>query len=575
MKKKKIFGYSLRVVILFVVILNTIIVLALASSFLLAKFENDSVKMALQHTKQSTNNMSKGASSIILDQQELLTKIVNEVFKTNALEKNKANQILTSYYNFHSNIVKIAIYNQDGEIYALSNNGRILKNLDNYNNLSFIPNENQPNQKCVIYPPHVNNMYQKYYPWVVTLSMKIIWANNTTLYCNMDIDFKKISQYVNKITLGDQGYVYIADKQGNIIYHPKQQLLYSGLEYENTDILLDLYKNEHLITDENIYNSTPIEGTEWYIIGVSSIYEMVQTKTDEFTSYVIIVLIVSSIIVLITGVILSNGLSVPFRKLMYAMKSYEQNIDLYQPIQPRGFLEVRELTTVFDSMATNVKALKSRVAQEELALKKAELLALQAQINPHFLYNTLDSIFWLCKDEGNEKAAEMVSALSNTFRISISRGKDEISVKEELQHAKSYLSIQNIRYQDQFTYNIKVDDSILECKCLKILLQPFIENAIYHGINLLMGDGEININAYQKDGNIVFEITDNGIGMDEEEISNLFQENSKTAGIGILNVDQRIKVFYGDKYGVQIESEPDEGTTVRIVIPIRMEKEIK
>ena len=215
------------------------------------------------------------------------------------------------------------------------------------------------------------------------------------------------------------------------------------------------------------------------------------------------------------------------------------------------------------------------VRSEELNLRKTELKALQAQINPHFLYNTLDSIAWMCERGKNADAVEMVNALARLFRISISRGHELITIKDELLHAESYLKIQAYRYKNQFSYHFDVEESCLSYLCNKITLQPIIENAIYHGINGLVDEGEITITVREQGEDILFKVEDNGAGMEPEIVQAILaKERSDHTGIGIKNVNDRLKIYFGSNYGITIDSAPDEGTRVYIKMPkVREEAE--
>lgn len=209
-----------------------------------------------------------------------------------------------------------------------------------------------------------------------------------------------------------------------------------------------------------------------------------------------------------------------------------------------------------------------QVRQEEITLRKTELKALQAQINPHFLYNTLDAIAWLCEAGKNEDAEEMVTSLARLFRISISKGHELITIEKEVEHAKSYLKIEKFRYKNQFTYSFDVQEECLSYLCNKITLQPIIENAIYHGVNQMLDEGEIQIRIYEDGEDIIFEIEDNGVGMSEQKCYDiLHDESGDKAGIGIKNVNDRIKIYFGNEYGLSITSEMDEGTCVKIRMP--------
>ena len=215
----------------------------------------------------------------------------------------------------------------------------------------------------------------------------------------------------------------------------------------------------------------------------------------------------------------------------------------------------------------------ARVRNEEIILRKTELRALQAQINPHFLYNTLDSIAWMCEDGRNKEAVDMVNALARLFRISISKGHELIPIEKEVEHAKSYLQIQKFRYKNQFEYFFDVEEQCLHYYCNKITLQPIIENAIYHGLNRMIEEGVIRIRIWEEDGDVIFSVSDNGVGMTKEQCDALLKEDSgRETGIGMKNVNDRVRIYFGEKYGMRIESEPDEGTTVYIRMP-KLEEE--
>ena len=201
-------------------------------------------------------------------------------------------------------------------------------------------------------------------------------------------------------------------------------------------------------------------------------------------------------------------------------------------------------------------------------MRKAELRALQAQINPHFLYNTLDSIGWMCEEERTREAVEMVNALAKLFRISISKGHEIITVEKELEHARSYLKIEKFRYKEQFSYSFDVEEDCLKYYCNKITLQPIIENAIYHGLDRMVDEGEIRISVKSRENHLIFVVEDNGIGMTEEQCREILEGTcGDKTGIGIRNVNNRIKIYFGEEYGIQIYSELDEGTRVTITMP--------
>ena len=209
------------------------------------------------------------------------------------------------------------------------------------------------------------------------------------------------------------------------------------------------------------------------------------------------------------------------------------------------------------------------VKQEEK--RKSELDALQSQINPHFLYNTLDSIVWMITGERYDDAVFMITQLASLFRISLSRGKTIIRIEDEIKHAQNYMNIQKIRYKNAFEISFDIDPEILSCCTVKLIVQPILENAIYYGMEAMDGDGLIMVRGYREGSDIFLEVSDNGLGMPEEAAARLLTEGerarSRGSGVGLLNVHNRIRLRFGAQYGLQIESCPDEGMTVRIHIP--------
>ena len=219
-------------------------------------------------------------------------------------------------------------------------------------------------------------------------------------------------------------------------------------------------------------------------------------------------------------------------------------------------------------MVLRIQQLMTTVRQEEVKLRKTELKALQAQINPHFLYNTLDSIAWMCEQGRSTDAVNMVHALARLFRISISRGHELIPIARELEHAEHYLEIQTCRYKNQFTYAFHVDPACLDYYCNKITLQPIIENAILHGLDLLVEEGHIDVQVYQEGEDILFCVQDNGVGMSPEQVSAILEQDAQDrTGIGIKNVNDRLQIYFGKGYGLRIVSELDMGTRVEIRMP--------
>ena len=235
--------------------------------------------------------------------------------------------------------------------------------------------------------------------------------------------------------------------------------------------------------------------------------------------------------------------------------------------------KLQTLGTGLEEMVTRLNDQMELNRQEQIRLRSMELALIQAQINPHFLYNTLDAIVWLIETEKNEQAVEMVSSLSNYFRSFLSNGKDILPLHEEILHVRSYLEIQQVRYTDILTYDFLTDPSLDDCLIPKMTLQPLVENAIYHGIKPKRGIGRITISSAREGSDVILKVSDNGIGMDPDTLEKLRASlaQDEGSGFGMLASYKRLKLMYGDELDFQIESEENRGTEITIRIPWRTE----
>ena len=490
--------------------------------------------------------------------QNVMQIICENLIKEDA----QSNEFIEDLVNARNDIVAVTIYDQTGTVQQCWTSGLTLKD-NNSVQLSYIK-EDIRRGEIHITDPHVSSMFADYYPWVVTLSKNIQDAQGRDIQVAVDIRFSGIANYIDDVGIGQHGYCYIIDTDGNIIYHPQQQLIYSGLKEES---YLNLEQGTH-VEDNAIYTVKKISNYNWNVVGVSYVDEMVTSKVQDAVSKLLIILTGILASTFLIGWVVSKIFANPVHELVKAMRRFERDAENYSFDEISGTTEIKTLSRSFEHMVLKIQELMDKVRQEEITLRKTELKALQAQINPHFLYNTLDAIAWMCEEGNTHDAEEMVTSLASLFRISISRGHELIPIEKEIEHAKSYLKIEKFRYKDQFTYQFEVEESCYPYFCNKITLQPIIENAIYHGVNQMVDQGEISIRIYEDGKDIVFEVEDNGVGMTEEQCSEiLHKENSDRAGIGIKNVNDRIKIYFGEEYGLSITSELDEGTCVKIRMP--------
>ncbi len=322
--------------------------------------------------------------------------------------------------------------------------------------------------------------------WVISISKHVQIKKNGKMIDGVilvDINFNDIEKIMSKANLGEKGYVYLANNKGDIVYHPRQQLIYYNLIEENNKKNSLLEKGVYVEDYENyerIVNVKPLDAINWTMIGITPVINM-KKEYINIGIFILSILLFAISLILILNMILSYKITMPIKELEKAVKNFENgNLDFKVNIE--GFLEVTYLGEVINAMLDSIKNLIESVNREHYQKRKSELDALQAQINPHFLYNTLDSIVAMIENEKYKASIDMTISLAKLFRISLSKGENIIPIKDELEHIKNYLKIQSIRYKNKFSYKINCDEEIINCATIKLTIQPLVENAIYHGI---------------------------------------------------------------------------------------------
>lgn len=563
--KNKNFSLSFIITILVAAMVG-IIVICTAFVFL-SVYVNSMEQSAVTNSEQAVVQVSNTVGNYIDDMKEIMN-LIEESYGQDEMEQEK---ILTALTEVRSDLVAIYIYDEDGRLCNAYTGSSILK--ANYlKDLSYVEEEAYEEGVIYISQPHVETLLQDEYPWVVSVLQEMGDRDGRRNRVVIDIRFSKISDYVDDVGIGRHGYCFIMDDEGEIIYHPQQQLLYSGLKKEPA-AKMSSWKDGSYEENEIIFTIKTLENCGWRVVGVSFFHELVTTKEREVVGLSAMILIIVLLVTLLCSYSMSCMVSRPIQRLANAMGEFEKNAENFSYRARGGSKEIQALSQSFDHMVRQIQDLMNRVRQEEISLRKTELKALQAQINPHFLYNTLDAIGWLCEEERSRDAVEMVNALAKLFRISISRGHELITIEKELEHAGNYLKIQNFRYKNQFTYDFQVEEDCFGYYCNKITLQPIIENAIYHGLDRMVDEGHIVVRVYGDGDDVVLEVEDNGVGMTKEQCRSILQkEPGDVSGIGIKNVNDRIKIYFGEDYGIMIESEPDVGTKVKICMP-KLKKE--
>lgn len=424
---------------------------------------------------------------------------------------------------------------------------------------------------------HVQNLVADDYRWVITLSRVIRnpYTNERQGLFFIDLNYDTISNLCEKSAMGEHGYVFILDAAGNVIYHPKQQLLYTGLIEEEIDKVLSCGE-DYFITDGRdgcLYTMSVSDKTGWTVVGVSYLDEMMETRRWITWTFFLTAVVLVSVAVLLSG-FLADRITLPILKLRESMREVEKGNFEKASVVVTEKNEIGSLGNSFNLMTRKIQELMAQNVEEQKEKRKIELRALQSQINPHFLYNTLDSIIWMAESGENEEVVQMTAALATMMRQSFNNKAEIVSLEAEMEHVESYLMIQKMRYMDKLNFSVSLEEGIRECPIVKLVLQPLVENAIYHGIRYKNGSGTVRVIAKREGEEIHITVEDDGVGMSEQALQHIFDEhkvNYNSNGVGVYNVERRLKLYYGNAYGLFYESERNRGTRVLMKIPGGME----
>ena len=490
------------------------------------------------------------------------------------------------YENNMDQTDSIALFSADGELLESVPALRVRNNLDVTREAWFSYTlDRTENQHFFL--PQVQQIFESssdQYRWVIPMTRVVEITKGTDTVQGIlliHLNYTGLKLLLDGVTLGNEGYIYLIDGNGEIIYHPRAQLIDSGLEHENNRAVSEdrdgIYQ-ETFHGEERVITVKSVGYTGWKLIGVAPR----QTVSLNSLKTQLLVVFVAAFILFLMSLVnsyISSRITTPIRKLELSVNEIEKG-NLNAKVDAEGSYEIRHLGQSVQNMAKQIQVLMADIVSEHEKKRKQEFDTLQSQINPHFLYNTLDIIVWMIENEKPDQAVKAVTALARFFRISLSRGKSIITVKDELEHVRNYLMIQHMRFKNRFSYTIEAEDEVLELASLKLMLQPLVENAIYHGMEFMDGDGEIFISAWKEGEDLYLKVSDNGLGMTEEQVARLFSDtphtgSSRGSGIGVKNVNERIRLYFGSEYGLSIESEPDEGTVVTIHLPAVAYSEIR
>ena len=539
------------------------------------KAENLTVENARQLLNQTTINLE----DYLRNMRRISDAMYYTVIKNTDIGSESLEDSMTLLYEANKDkLVSVACYTNDGRLTAASPIATEKTGVDVSSQKWFQDAEGEL-ENFHFSTPHVQNLFDdpsyRYY-WVVSLSRTVELTRNGNSLLGVllvDMNYSSIEQLLEKANSDTSGeYVYLMASDGEIIYHPKQNMIHMGMYQENNNKAAgyeDTTVEENFRGEKRLVTVKTISYTGWKLVSVVPMKSFSMGMTGMRNLVVLLVALTVLAAVLLNQMV-SARISKPLRRLNNSVKEWEagnMNPDIYIG----GSMEVEHLGKTLQSTVSQIHQLMDDIVVEQEEKRKSELDALQSQINPHFLYNTLDSIVWMITGERYDDAVFMITQLASLFRISLSKGKTVIRIEDEVKHAQNYMNIQKIRYKNSFEVDFQIEEEILDGCIVKLVLQPLLENAIYYGMEYMDGEGEINVRGYRKDKDIYLEVEDNGLGMPEEEAAELLNGKERPhkhgSGVGLVNVHSRLKLRFGENYGLIIHSCPDEGMLVQIHIP--------
>ncbi|MBF1014545.1 MAG: histidine kinase [Lachnospiraceae bacterium] len=584
-RKKIVYNRSIRNSIFIYFTITSLVAVLLIVISIYSRLSSQLYDTVKQENVNLVNRVDSSMEVYLRNIMKLSDTIYYGIIKNTNLSEDSIGEKLTLLYNNNKEQVSnIALISKEGEPISVVPAARFRKNFKAEDEEWFV-NALNKTENIHFTLPHVQKMFEKgdnSYKWVISMSRAVeitVGGSTEQAVLLIEMAYQGLEEVLDEVTLGNGGYIYLMDSKGEIIWHPKYELIASGRVKENNLVAAGYDDGSR----EEVFNGTrqtvvtkTVGYTGWKLVGVikGTGISLNMLKTRLFIVFVILLII---FIVILINSYISFRVTNPIRELEKSVKALEEG-NLDADIYMGGSYEVQHLGKSVQDMKFRIKGLMQDIVNEHEEKRKSEFDSLQAQINPHFLYNTLDIIVWQIENEKQSEAVHTVTALARFFRLSLGKGKNIVTVKDEIEHVKNYLMIQHMRFKNKFDYEFDIAEDVLELPSLKLMLQPLVENAIYHGMEFMDGDGMIMVKAWREEDELYLSVADNGLGMTEDKVEMILtgkstSGNGRGSGIGVKNVNERIKLYFGEAYGLTIDSEPDEGTTVIIHLPAKDEKE--
>ena len=575
-RRKKIRSMQMTISVSFTLL--SVCCMCFLGVMLYQQFSKKAENLTVENSRQLINQTAINLEDYLRNMRRISDAMYYSVIKNTDIGSESLEDAMTLLYEANKDkLISVACYTNDGKLteaspIATEKNGVDVKSQKWFQDAA------GELENFHFSTPHVQNLFDdpsyRYY-WVVSLSRTVELTRNGSSMQGVllvDMNYSSIEQLLEKANTDTSGeYVYLMASDGEIIYHPKQNLIPMGLYQENNDKAAgyeDSTVKENFHGEKRLVTVKTISYTGWKLVSVVPMKSFSMGMTG-MRNLVVLLVALTVLAVVILNQMVSARISKPLRRLNNSVKEWETgNMD--PDIYIGGSMEVEHLGKTLRSTVAQIRQLMDDIVVEQEEKRKSELDALQSQINPHFLYNSLSMINWKALEAEQEDISRITLSLSTFYRTALNKGKNILLVKDEIANIKSYLDIQLAMHDNSFDVVYDIDDSILKYETLNLILQPLLENAIGHGIDVKTdGRGEIRIEGKENGDFLDFTVSDNGVGMTKTQAALILSKSSN--GYGVSNVNERIKLYYGEKYAVKIESTPGVGTKVMLHFPKRVE----
>ncbi|MDF2614605.1 MAG: histidine kinase [Clostridia bacterium] len=575
-----------------IIVLTLVFVGVFSYNIAVTFIQNQLSQYGLEVLRQINQNIDNSIDeldriSVVLSSDEQIQQILQkeknrttaEFIQDDTIMDNKINNIM----NLRKDIKSLFIFSYNGEIYQYKGSDNSIEADYIFTTTKWFNDMKKLNKQVMLLPTYLPDEIiglgqpKKVFSYIRNINDSETQEPIGCIMINMDI--KIFDDILNNMNIGSQNEFVIVNNNKTIVYNTESSYISTQFRSPYISKLLEL-KSGNLVStvdkERLIITFDTSSVTNWTIINTipfNRIYSQITNIRYTFT----LMILCSALIAFLVGVFISTSITRPINRLKDVMKKVEQG-DFDQDITITSEDEIGQLSTSFNHMVANIKELIQKVYKVEILRKEAELSALQAQINPHFLYNTLQIMDLIAEEEGIDTISNVCRALAKIFRYSINRGKEVVPLSKELEHVKNYMEIQKIRFNNKIEMKYDIDESLYDYKMVKLILQPIVENAVFHGVENKRSHCKIIISACKQEEYLVLTVQDNGVGMNNEQLEKLKHSLNEEIvhaeisryterSIGIKNVNARIKLYFGEQYGIDIESQAEIGTKISIIVP--------